>query len=136
LSISGTPRKPPAHDCAPSLSDTNFLLGDVNLDTHVNVADISAMMTALSDLSKYQSTNGPGGGALTSGQLLQIADLTPDNLVTNTDVQGLIVYLANNAGALPAPGDSITAVPEPASLVLLLLALPVFARFGRLQRAT
>lgn len=91
--------------------------GDINRDTHVNIADVAALMTALSDLPTYQ-------GSLTSEQLAEIADLTNDNLVNNKDVQGLIVFLANNAGALPAPGGgSVTAVPEPSSWLLGLSAL-------------
>jgi hypothetical protein len=111
-----------------SVIDSNFLPGDINRDTHVDVADISAMMTALSDLSKYQATPAPGKGPLTNQQLLEIADLHTDNLVNNLDVQGLIIYLANNAGALPAPGGgSLTAVPEPASLMLLATGLAALA---------
>jgi hypothetical protein len=101
-------------------SGTLFVLpnrGDINRDTHVDIADVSALMTALSDLPTYQ-------GSLTSAQLAEIADLTNDNLVNNADVQGLIVYLANSAGALPAPsGGSLAAVPEPPSLILLAIAL-------------
>jgi hypothetical protein len=117
-----------------SVIDSNFLPGDINRDSHVDVADVSAMMTALSDLTTYQSTHGPGGGALTNQQLLDIADLHTDNLVTNTDLQGLIIYLANNAGALPAPGGSVTAVPEPASLALFALGAIVIAALARLDR--
>jgi T5SS/PEP-CTERM-associated repeat protein len=109
-----------------AVNDTNFggNLGDIDRDTHVNIADVSALESALVDLSTYQSTHGPGGGALSGGQMLQIADLTGDNLVNNLDLQGLINYLANNAGALPAPGGgSITAVPEPASLILAVTGL-------------
>src|SRR5262249_443767 len=53
---------------------TTFYAGDINRDSHVDVADISAMMSALVDLSKYQATHGPSGGALTQQQLLEIAD--------------------------------------------------------------
>jgi len=118
-----------------SVIDSNFLPGDVNRDTHVDVADISAMMTALSDLSKYQATPAPGKGPLTDQQLLEIANLDNDNAVTNTDLQGLITYLANNAGALPAPSgsDSVAAVPEPASWILFAMALPAALASRRLR---
>jgi T5SS/PEP-CTERM-associated repeat protein len=91
-----------------------FYAGDVNRDSHVDVADVSALMTALSDLSKYQSTN-----SLTTAQLSLVADLTDDNVVTNVDLQGLIILLANGGGS---GGGSLTAVPEPSSLALIMLA--------------
>jgi hypothetical protein len=103
----------------------NLLLpGDLSDDGHVNVADISALMAALTNLSAYQSTNN-----LTAPQLLQIADLTGDNLVTNVDLQRLIVNLANSGGT---GGGSVTAVPEPMTISLLAIgataALPLARR--------
>src|SRR5262249_46357827 len=38
-----------------SVGNVGFLAGDFNRDGHVNVADISAMQSALADLSDYQS---------------------------------------------------------------------------------
>jgi hypothetical protein len=119
-----------------SVIDSNFLPGDIDRNGNVNVADVSAMMTALSDLSAYQSTHGPGGGgALSDQQLLEIADLHPDNLVNNLDLQGLIVLLANGGGS---GGGSLTAVPEPSSVALFVvgsLAMLRFAVRGRETRA-
>jgi len=92
-----------------------FYAGDINRDSLVDAADISAMMSALADLSTYQSTHGTGGGALSDTELQLIADLNPDHSVNNLDVQGLINLLANGGGS---GGGSITAVPEPASLLL------------------
>lgn len=92
-----------------------FYLGDINRDSRVDVADVSALMAALSDVSKYQSTNN-----LTGAQLLLVADLTGDGAVTNADVQGLINLLTSGGSS-----GSLNAVPEPASVVLLALALPV-----------
>ena len=86
--------------------------GDFNRDGHTTSADISAMMTALADLNGYQSTN-----SLTSDQLLQIGDLSGDGQLTNADVQSLIVAIANAGGA-----GSLSAVPEPESIVLFALA--------------
>src|SRR5262249_27242817 len=83
--------------------------------------DISAMMIALANLSKYQAMHGTGGGALTNGQLQLIGDLTGDSKITNADLQGLIDYLANGRGS---GGGSLAAVPEPASVVLLLVSFP------------
>ena len=96
-----------------ALIATLFVPGDVNRDGQVNVADIPAMMTALANLTAYQSTS-----SLTNPQLLLVADLTGDNLVTNSDIQGLSNLLANGGGS---GSGSLTAVPEPASLVLLAL---------------
>jgi hypothetical protein len=100
-----------------SVIDANFLPGDVNRDGHVDVADVASLMAALSDLTAYQATHGPGGSALTDSQLLQIADLTGDNLVTNADIQGLINLLANGGGS-----SSLSAVPEPNGLALTVMA--------------
>jgi autotransporter-associated beta strand protein len=88
-------------------------LGDVNQDMHVDIADVSAQMTMLSDVANYQTLHN-----FTQGDVASVADLNTDNLVTNTDVQALIVLLANGGGSAPG-GGSLTAVPEPASFVLL-----------------
>jgi len=109
-----------------------YYAGDINRDSHVNVADISALEAALSDLDKYRSTNG-----LADPQKLNlVANVDGLGVVTNADVQSLIVYLANNAGSLPAPGGgSVTAVPEPTALTLAVIALAgVAPRFRSVQR--
>jgi hypothetical protein len=87
----------------------------------VDVADVSALMTALSDLPTYQ-------GNLTGIQLAEIADLTSDNLVNNKDVQSLIIALANGGSS------SLTAVPEPDSLVQGAIAALALSRFVRRRR--
>jgi len=111
-----------------SVIDTNFLPGDFDRDGHVNVADVAAAEAALADLNKYRSTH----GNLASAHVVSIGDLSGDNLVTNADLQGLLVYLANNAGALPAPGGgSRAAVPEPSSLVLLAIGLAAASAIRR-----
>jgi fibronectin-binding autotransporter adhesin len=100
--------------------------GDVDQDTHVNIADVSAMMGALSDVSKYQAgTSIYRNNTITNwtnSDLLEIANLNNDTVVNNLDAQALIVYLANNPTGLPAPGGgSLSAVPEPGSVVLLAI---------------
>jgi hypothetical protein len=83
------------------------------------------MMTALADLGGFQTTSG-----LTNPQLLQIADITGDQQVTNTDLQGLIDLLASGSDI-----GSLAAVPEPSSIVL---AIFLFAAIlgGQLNRST
>src|SRR5262249_35890633 len=87
-----------------SVIDTNFLPGDFDRDGHVNVADISAAEGALSDLSGYQALH----GNMTSAQLVSIGDLDGDGLVDNSDLQGLMVVLANGGGS---GAGSVSAVP-------------------------
>jgi hypothetical protein len=96
------------------------LRGDVNLDGHVNSADILALMNALSDLSSYQSVHFPTSPNL----MLDVADVDGDNEVTNADLQGLLNLLKTGGG-------SADTVPEPYSVVLAALGfmgLVVFVR--------
>jgi len=87
------------------------------------------MMSALSDLSKYKTNSSQD-----DAQLRLVANLTTDNVVTNADLQGLLVLLANGGGS---GGGSLTAAPEPTTLVLALFGLSmgvVQIRWSRLRR--
>jgi fibronectin-binding autotransporter adhesin len=98
------------------LSVTATLRGDFNRDGHVTAADIPAMLTALTDLNAYASNN-----SLSPTQLASIGDFDNSGAVTNRDIQGLLDLVASLGGG------AVTAVPEPASILLLALALPAFA---------
>jgi autotransporter-associated beta strand protein len=136
-------------EIVPNPSSAILYRGDVSQDLHVNVADISALEVTLTNVSKYEdgSLLYPGTGTHVRSNYLSIptfydadvvdvADMNSDNLVNNLDLQGMINYLANNPTGLPAPpgGGSLTAVPEPSTIVLTAIgALAVAA--GALRNA-
>jgi len=111
--------------------EVGLLLGDFDRDKQRTVTDISASMVALTDLSKYQSTN-----SLFGADLLAVADTNRDTAVTNTDIQGLIVLLANSpggGGGSLATGAATTAasqaptvakVPSAANLAPTIATVP------------
>ena len=88
------------------------LPGDFNLDGHVNAADIPAMLAALTNVNNYKTMNG-----LSDSNVLTIGDIDHSGSVTNADVQALL-------NVLKSGGGSVDAVSEPASIVLVAIALP------------
>ncbi len=70
------------------------LAGDVNLDGHVDAADIGAMMQALTDTATYQSTNN-----LSSTDATLVLDANGDGVVTNADLQFLLNRLLAGGGS-------------------------------------
>ena len=111
------------------ISTTTRKLGDINVDGHVNAADVTAMLGMLTDLNAYKTSK-----SLSTDDILNIGDIDSSGSVTNADLQALITYIQSGNGSL-AP------VPEPGTLVLLvcraqfLAQLGWFARGGR-TRAT
>ncbi len=95
--------------------------GDFDRDHTTTVADIQAMMTALADLSAYKVSQ-----SLNDELLEGFGDIDGDGKVTNADLQGLIAYLANGGTGT----SSLSAVPEPESIVLLCLGSTLL--FGRI----
>ncbi len=98
--------------------------GDLNRDGVFTADDIPAMLTALTDLSRYKSVN----NVASDDDLKVLADLNGDGVVSNRDIQPLLDM------AISSGFGSIAAVPEPATSALIatgLLVLPVFRRGKR-----
>ena len=87
-----------------------FVLGDFDRNGQLTVDDIPAMLTALTDLHNFEIAKG-----LSDAALLLLGDLNGDHAVDNSDIQGLLDLVAGQGGGAAA------AVPEPASLCLLII---------------
>ena len=83
-----------------------YLKGDFNLDGHLNVLDISAML-ALADLNAYKSEHG-----LSGDDLVVIGDLNSDTRVNNGDVQALLNLLIGGGGSGASRTSARTAPPS------------------------
>ncbi len=105
------------------ISTTTRKLGDINVDGHVNAADVTAMLGMLTDLNAYKTSK-----SLSTDDILNIGDIDSSGSVTNADLQALITYIQAGNGSL-AP------VPEPGTLVLLVCgAIPGAAWLARSRR--
>jgi hypothetical protein len=83
-----------------------IMRGDFNLDGQKNGADIAPMLHALTDLNSFQVVN-----SLSDSELLAIADVNQDGVVSNADLQALLDLLQGG-------GESTNSVPEPSGAVL------------------
>ena len=72
------------------------------------------MEAALVNLNGYKNGGNSLGADLSAGDILSIGDLNGDHIITNADLQSLLNLLKSGGGS--------TSVPEPAALVLMLLA--------------
>ena len=93
-----------------SLTLTATIRGDFSRDGQVTAADIPAMLSALTDLNAYLSAR-----SLSPAQLVVIGDFDNSGTVNNRDIQGLLDQVVSQGGG------SVAAVPEPASLCLLII---------------
>ena len=116
-----------------------YYLGDLDRNSQITVADISALMAALSNLNGYRSANGLSDPTLFD----DVADVNGDGKVNNLDIQSLISLVANLATGSPAPGSipgnvssasAVSAVPEPHSVVLFVFGISVLAGMLRRQQ--
>jgi hypothetical protein len=117
-----------ATDHLPVVADYTIVPpGDLNRDGHVNAADISSMMTALSNIPAYESSIG-FTGVNADAMMMEIGDINGDHVFNNADLQSLVNFLQSGGGT-----ESM--VPEPASLTLLMLAAPALLALRNRRRA-
>jgi hypothetical protein len=110
-----------SHNALQLITNNNFLAinpGDFSADGHLTHADLSASMTALSDLAAYKSQHN-----FTTTDLSNIGNLDGDHAITNLDLQALLVSLADSS----AGAGSIAPVPEPPAAYLTIAAFAVLA---------
>ena len=89
---------------------TGLTKGDINRDGHVNAADVSAMLTALTDVNKFASTNN-----MFASDVSYAGDVDSDGSFTNADLQSLLTLLGSGGGS---GTGSVAAVPEPMGFAL------------------
>jgi hypothetical protein len=78
-----------------TIGGSSLLPGNLNGDGSADIGDISATMSALTDLSKFQQMHG-----LSDSAMLALGDLNGDGKFTNTDLQAQLVRLANAGGSI------------------------------------
>ncbi|HZZ27656.1 MAG TPA: glycosyl hydrolase 53 family protein [Pirellulales bacterium] len=108
-----------SHNALAALSAFAPLQGDFNGDGQFNSSDIPAMLSALTNLTAFESTN-----SITQPELLDLGDFNHDGVVNNADLQGML-------NALLAGSGSTNPVPEPAPVWLLAISATVALRSCR-----
>jgi hypothetical protein len=96
--------------------------GDFNFDGHVDAQDIAVMESALANPSAYESQHN-----LVAANLIGLGDFNGDGKFNNADLQKFLASLIAGNG-------NTSVVPEPASLVLLGMAVPALIAAARLRR--
>ena len=96
------------------LAGVTLTAGDFDRDGILGVADIGAMLTALSDLNSYKERR-----ALSDAELLALGDVNGDHAITNSDIQALLTKLQGGGGA----GTRAQNVPEPTAGVLAIVSV-------------
>ncbi len=91
------------------------VLGDWDGNGTVTSADVTAMLTALTDLNAYKALK-----SWSTDDLLNVGDVNLSGTITNADIQAELDLPGIGAGA-----GTVAGVPEPTTLVLLVFgALP------------
>jgi len=96
---------------------TVVVRGDYDRDNQLTAGDIPVALSALSNLDTYEAMKG-----LPPEGLIAVGDVDVSSAVDNRDLQSLLVLLANSAG-----GGGMSVVPEPATWVLVFVALVVLS---------
>ncbi|HEY2761117.1 MAG TPA: glycosyl hydrolase 53 family protein, partial [Pirellulales bacterium] len=115
-----------SHNALQTVTNNDFLVvgpGDFTADGHLSIADVQAMMAALSDPGDFKTAHN-----FTDADLLKIGDLNGDHVFNNSDLQSLLSMMANNAAAGGAA--AFAAVPEPNTCALLLIGITVLGSFS------
>jgi hypothetical protein len=78
-----------------------LLTGDIDGDGQRTSADITALLTALTDLNVYQSSH-----SLSQNDLIAVCDLNRDGAVTNADIQTMLDLIISISGSSSASASA------------------------------
>ena len=106
---------------------TARLRGDVDGDGQVTIADVPALMIALTNMSDYKSTN-----HLSNDDFVALADVDGSGKVNNLDIQSLLLLVANTAmnGDVPRGASVVTSGASGESTAEVTQTNPVLADNG------